>query len=114
MKKIILGLCALTLLIIACQDNSQDSINQEDFSQIEVDMSDFYVYTDTETDDLLKSANENERNCQSMQVLNRQLKENPGLERKMYNVELHTRKFLAGKGKPTNPGSGGGDTEMLM
>lgn len=106
MKKIILGLCALTLLVIACQDDSNDSIIQEEFSQIEVDMSDFYVHTDPE--DFSKSAVENERKCHSMKVLNEKLKHNPGLEQKMYNIEKHTRQAIAFKGKPSNPGGGNG------
>jgi len=105
MKKIILGLCALTLLVIACQDDSNDSIIQDEFSQIEVDMSDFYVHTDP--DDFSKSAVDNERKCHSMKVLNEKLKQNPGLEQKMYNIEKHTRKAIAFK-KPTNPGGGNG------
>ena len=114
MKKLILGLCALTLVVIACQDDSNDSIIQEEFSQIEVDMSDFYVYTD---DAISKSSNgANKDKCHSMQVLNRQLKENPGLEQKMYNIEKHTRQAIAFKGKPTKPGGGngggGGDTDI--
>jgi len=114
MKKIILGLCALTLLIIACQDDSNDSFIQEDFSQIEVDMSDFYVHTDSPI--LKSSQGANADKCHSMQVLNRQLKENPGLEHKMYNIEKHTRQVIAFKGKPTKPGGGngggGGDTDV--
>ena len=58
-----------------------------------------------------KNAN---KSCASMTVLNRQLNENKGLE-KMYNIELQTRKFIAGKGKPTKPGGGGGgggDTDV--
>ena len=109
MKKIILGLCALTLLVVACQDDSNDSFIQEDFSQIEVDMSDFYVHTDNTITKSSQGANEDR--CHSMQVLNRQLKENPGLEKKMYNIELQTRKAIAAKGKPVKPG-GGGDADV--
>ena len=113
MKKLILGLCALTLLVIACQDDSNDSFIQEDFSQIEVDMSDFYVHTDNTITKSSQGANEDK--CHSMQVLNRQLKENPGLEQKMYNIEKHTRQTIAFKGKPTKPGGGnggGGDADV--
>jgi hypothetical protein len=107
MKKLILGLCALTLVVIACQDDSSDSFIQEEFSQIEVDMSDFYVHTD---DAISKSSNgTNKDKCHSMQVLNRQLKENPGLERKMYNIEKHSRQAIAFKGKPSKPGGGNGN-----
>ena len=109
MKKLIFGLCACTLLIIACQDDSSDSFVNEDFSQIEIDMSDFYVYTD---EDITKSYNANERNCHSMKVLNEKLKQNPGLEQKMYNIEKQTRKAIALKGKPGGkPGGGGGGSD---
>ena len=106
MKKLILGLCALTLLVIACQDDSNDSVIQEEFSQIEVDMSDFYVKTDPE--EFSKSNQEDQRKCHSMKVLNEKLKQNPGLEQKMYNIEKHTRQTIAFKGKPTKPGGGNG------
>ena len=107
MKKIILSLCALTLLVIACQDDSNDSFIQEEFSQIEVDMSDFYVKTDNVVSKSSQGANEDK--CHSMQVLNRQLKENPGLEHKMYNIEKHSRQAIVFKGKPTKPGGGNGN-----
>ena len=107
MKKLILGLCALTLVVIACQDDSSDSFIQEEFSQIEVDMSDFYVYTD---DAISKSSNgANKDKCHSMQVLNRQLKENQGLEKKMYDIEFHTRKAIAAKKPAGTPGGGPGN-----
>jgi len=106
MKKLILGLCVLTLLVVACQDDANNSISEENFSQIEVDMSDFYVKTEDLNDS--KSTNEDERSCHSMKVLNEKLKQNPGLERRMYNIERHTRQAIAFKGKPSNPGGGNG------
>jgi hypothetical protein len=71
-------------------------------------MSDFYVYSDNASTD--KSAtNGKGKDCQSMVVLNRQLEENPGLYKKMYDIEYQTRKITTAKGKP---GSGGGDTPI--
>jgi hypothetical protein len=72
-------------------------------------MSDFYVYTD---DDLSSRGTENSAGdkCYSMKVLNEQLKNNPGLEKKMYNIEKHSRTVISFKGKPSNPGGGGGGT----
>jgi len=109
MKKLILGLCALTLLVVACQDDTNDSFNNENLSKIEVDMSDFFVYTDT--NESSKSASENERKCHSMKVLNKKLNQNPGLEQKMYNIEKHTRKAIALKAENAKgkPGNGGGN-----
>ena len=48
-----------------------------------------------------------------MKVLNKQLKENPGLENRMFNIEKHTRTFIAAKKPSGAPGGGnnggGGD-----
>lgn len=104
MKKLILLFFAFALLIVACQDESQEITPNQEIS--EIDMSDFYVYTD---DDVFAKSSENAKKekCYSMKVLNQQLKENPGLYQKMYNIEKHTRQFIAAK-KPTNPGGGNG------
>lgn len=104
MKKVILLIAFIAITIVACQDNSDEiSPNQE---VTEIDMSDFYVYTD---DNLFAKSSADAKNekCFSMKVLNQQLKDNPGLENKMYNIEKHTRQFIAAK-KPTNPGGGNG------
>lgn len=107
MKKFILAFAALALIVVACQNKSDQVI--PDQQEIAVDMSDFFVYTDDDTS--LKAAHgEPGHRCYSMEVLNQKLKENPGLEKRMYDVELHTRKAIAFKGKPTNPGGGGGST----
>lgn len=104
-KKVLLALLFVTVVFIGCQDNSLDIPNEQ---QEQVDMSDFYLFTD-DFQDLSKSGkNSKDKNCHSMQVLNRQLKEIPGLHKKMYDVEVNTRKFLIGKGKPTKPGEGSG------
>ena len=97
-------MAAFALLFTACEDDKIE-ITQEQ----EIDMSDFYVYTDANEDLSSKSANSKEKlkSCYSMQVLNKQLDENPGLSKKMYDIEYQTRKFIAGKGKPSKPGGGG-------
>ncbi len=103
-------MAAVALLFTACDDDSQTANHEQ-----EIDMSDFYVYTDADTDESAKSANgkNNFKSCHTMVSLNRQLKENPGLEKKMYDVEYHTRKFIAAKGKPGGGGpGGGGDTDV--
>ncbi len=113
MKKIILSLLALSLIVVSCQNDQIEAI-QEGQQEISVDMSDFYVYTDEESS--LKSHNHNGHVCGSMKVLNRQLKENPSLENRMYNIEKHTRKAIAAKkpdgaggGKPGGGNGGGGN-----
>jgi len=106
MKKFFLALTVVALTVVACQDGSDEVTPNQEVA--EVDMSDFYVYT---FDDAAKSSDSKNGlghdKCHSMKVLNRQLKENPGLENKMFNIEKHTRQFIAAK-KPTNPGGGNG------
>ncbi|HKK13025.1 MAG TPA: zinc metalloprotease [Flavobacteriaceae bacterium] len=74
-------------------------------------MSDFRVYTDVNVDEASKSSDNSKlnahRTCYTMQNLNRLLNENPGLERRMYNIEYQTREFIASK-KPTGVGGGNG------
>ena len=105
MKKLLLSMVAVALLFTACSEDSKE-INQEQ----EIDMSDFYVYTDSDEASKETNGKSNEKSCYTMANLNRQLSLNPGLEKRMYDVEYHTRKFLAGKGKPPGAGNGGGGT----
>ncbi len=107
-------MAAVAFLFAACSDDSKEAIVEEQ----NIDMSDFYVYTDS-NDDLASKENKGKGNskfCYAMENLNRQLNQNPGLEKKMYDVEYHTRKFLAGKGKPPKggggSGGGSGDTDV--
>jgi hypothetical protein len=103
MKKLIFSFAILALAVVACQPNSDKiSPNQEAAS---VDMSDFYVYTD---DASAKPTKTGVERCVSMKVLNRQLKEHPGLEKRMFNIEKHTREFIAAKKPSGNPGGGNG------
>ena len=110
MKKLIFSLAFLAFAIIACQPSADEVVPSQEASAI--DMSDFYLTTGDDLSGKSADGAHNEK-CQSMKVLNRQLKENPGLYNKMYNVELHTRSAIAFKGKPTKPGggnNGGGGT----
>ncbi|MGB5419362.1 zinc metalloprotease [Algibacter sp.] len=107
MKKILLSMAAIALLFTAC-DADKNEINED--QSVKVDMSDFYVYTDT-SDDLLSKPTKSKnkvKTCHTMNVLNKQLDANPGLAKKMYDIEYHTRSIIAAKGKPTKPGNGGG------
>lgn len=106
-------MAAVALLFTACNDDLQ-APNQE---EQQIDMSDFYVYTSVDDDVTSKQSNgkSNEKSCFTMNNLNRMLQDNPGLEKKMYDIEYQTRKFLAtkatnGKGKPG--GNNGGDTDV--
>jgi len=112
MRKFLFPLLAIGLIVAACQNNADEV--QEQKEEIAVDMSDFYVYTDENAEDLtsIKSGHEGHDascKCGSMKVLNKKLKENPGLEQRMYNIEKHTRMAIAAKaanankGKPVKP-----------
>ncbi|WP_405198978.1 zinc metalloprotease [Christiangramia sp. LLG6405-1] len=110
MKKVFLGMAAVAFLFASCeQDPTENSVDQE---VAQVDMSDFYLYTDAEADG--KKTEDDKTKCYSMRNLNRLLNQNPGLHKKMYDVEQNTRSILAkngnGKGKPGS-GDGGGTTE---
>lgn len=106
MKKLILGVAALAAFATSCSDD-QSQINPQ---EVKVDMSDFYVYTDSNLAE--RPAGEGVQTpCYTMQHLNELLSEDPGLERKMYDVEYNTRAFIASKGKPGGGGgTGGGGT----
>lgn len=88
---------------MGCQDETTDISNDQ---QSKIDMSDFFVHTD---DLEAKGPSEKDgKECYSMQVLNRQLAENKGLYKKMYDIEYATRSFIAGK-KPSGAGNGNGN-----
>lgn len=105
MRKLLI-LAAIFMVAISCQESSEEINPIQEINSI--DMSDFYVYTD---EGLYAKSEANAKNdkCASMKVLNQQLKENPGLYQKMYNIEKHTRQQIAAKGKPTKPGGGNGN-----
>ncbi len=107
MRKLIFSVAILALAVVACQPSSDEVVPNQEAAQI--DMSDFYVYTDGDLSKLANGAKADK--CQSMHVLNRQLQENPGLKNRMYAIEKHTRTFIAGKkpdGKPGGGNNGGG------
>ncbi|WP_223549729.1 zinc metalloprotease [Aestuariivivens sp. NBU2969] len=113
MKKAFLSMATLALFFTACNDDIQAPVQEQ-----QIDMSDFYVYTDIQTDLTSKfTENKNQnRTCYTMNNLNRLLDENPGLEKRMYDIEYQTRKFIATKGKPSNgggkPDNNTGDTDV--
>jgi len=109
MKKVILGMAAMAFLFASCEQDSKESVIEQ--QQAQIDMSDFYLYTDANSDG--KASENGKAKCYSMRNLNRLLNENKGLHEKMYGIEKKTRSILAksnnGKGKPGN--GGGGTTE---
>lgn len=106
MKKLFLSLAILALAVVACQNNDEVTPNQE----AAVDMSDFFVYTSDDVSAKSTKESNNGDKCHSMQVLNRQLQENPGLEQRMFEIEKHTRTLIANKGVANNGKPGGGTT----
>ncbi|WP_321282244.1 zinc metalloprotease [Marinifilum fragile] len=100
MKKLFFPLLVLGLFLASCQKESND-LKVQQANDIAVDMSDFYVYTaetaDSPTD--VKAGHEHSATCRcgSMKVLNKKLKENPGLEQRMFDIEKHTRQLIAAK-----------------
>ncbi|PTX43331.1 pregnancy-associated plasma protein-A [Christiangramia gaetbulicola] len=109
MKKVFLGMAALAFLFASCEQDPNQEITSEQ-QEAQVDMSDFYLYTDSS--DEKRSDNAAEK-CYSMKNLNRLLNENKGLHEKMYNIEKNTRSILAKSenAKGGKPGGGGGGTE---
>lgn len=106
MKKVFLGMAALAMIFTSCNKEEQStSLEQE-----KVNMDDFYVYTDADQDEAArKASNSDAKSCYSMVNLNRLLNENPGLYKKMYDIEFNTRTQIMGKGKPPSGGGGGTD-----
>ncbi|WNH08429.1 zinc metalloprotease [Thalassobellus suaedae] len=114
MKKLILAFAALSFVLTSCSNNENDITSE----QSKIDMSDFYVYTNADVDETSKltATKSPLKSCYTMVNLNRLLKENPGLEKKMYDIEYFTRQFIAGK-KPTGTpggGPGGGTTDPIV
>ena len=70
MKKLILGMAAMALMFTSCNDDQSENVDE--IAQENVDMSDFYVYTDFTANDEFKAA-EGKKNCYSMQHLNHML-----------------------------------------
>ena len=105
MKKLFLGMAAVALLFTACND---DQNNIENLDQSKIDMSDFYLYTDADTDEASRKAEGLSKSCHSAVMLNKALNENPRLYKKMYDIEYQTRKIIAAK-KPDGNGNGNGN-----
>ena len=109
MKKTLLGMAAMALLVTSCNEDKTELQEQ----QAKVDMSDFYLYTDASENGSADRGHS--KSCATMDVLNRELNENPGMYKKMYDIEMHSRQYMANAkppggngGGPGGPGSGDG------
>lgn len=111
MKKLFLFFSLIAITIVGCHDNSDESTPNNEV--VTIDMSDFFV--DTSNNDIAYRPTEDSKpeKCWTMKVLNEKLKENPGLYKQMYDIELYTRKFIAsGAKKPSGtPGGGSGGSD---
>ena len=97
----------------ACVSESVLEVNDLDtLNQIKIDMSDFYVYTDQSQNTYTNlSTNENlsQKTCFTMNNLNRLLREDNNLEKKMYDIEYNTRSLLVRNNLKPGNGNGGGN-----
>ena len=111
MKTSLFKFIVLLLVITACNNNDIETAQEP----VAIDMSDFYLYTEDLESDIASKSNDKSKfkSCFTMQNLNNKLKENPSLEKKMFDIEYHTRAVIAGKkggndiggGKPDNGGN---------
>ncbi|NQY29640.1 MAG: zinc metalloprotease [Flavobacteriaceae bacterium] len=103
MRKVLGVIFAATFLFWSCDtDSLENQIPQEEQN---VDLS-------VDANELVRIAeNTVGRQCHSMNVLERQLRENPGLLQRMQNIESHTINFEKpdGVGNGNGNGNGGGD-----
>lgn len=102
-----MGMAAIALLFTSCEKDQPEDANE--LAQQQIDMSDFYLHTDF-NDEAGKAA-EGGKSCYTMRNLNRLLKEDDKLYKKMYDIEQNSRAVLAkqensAKGKPGSGGDG--------
>ncbi len=103
MRKLFFGL-AMLAVVVSCEQDQSEPL--EEAQEIQVDMSDFTLYA--EDDGLTGKSADAAEKCHSMKNLAYRLEKNPGLAKKMYDIEYNTRKLIAAK-KPNNPGGGNGN-----
>ncbi|NQY28302.1 MAG: zinc metalloprotease, partial [Flavobacteriaceae bacterium] len=102
MKKVLGVIFAVTFLFWSCDtDNLETQIPQEEQQKVDLGV---------DSGELSRIAeNTAGRQCHSMNVLARQLKENPGMLQRMQNIETHTRNFEKPGGGNGNGNGGGGN-----
>ena len=106
MKKFLMILSASAVIFSAC-NNDQEVVIQDQTAQ--VDMSDFYLYTDSYSES--NGRGDAGAKCYSMMKLNNDLDQHKHLYNEMYNIEKNSRAFMNAK-KPDGAGGGnpgGGD-----
>ena len=86
MKKVLIATFVATFLFWSCDtDNLESQIPQEEQQRVDLGV---------DSGELSRiAANTTGRQCHSMNVLARQLEENPGMLQRMQNIESHTRLF---------------------
>lgn len=111
MKKLFC-LLALGVALVSCENDTIEQQSDEvNIASETIDLSDFSTSSDKS---LAYDAPENSRKCKSMEVLERQIKENPSLYNKMLAIEQFTRlrnakKPGGGNGNGNGNGNGGSD-----
>jgi len=108
MKKVIFTMALVGIVAVSCEKEQSPETEVLSLQEVQVDMSDFYVYTDEIESGEQTAKGNSDRSCHSMKVLNERLRSNPGLEKKMYDIEFNIRKFIASK-KPDGAGNGNGN-----
>lgn len=98
-------MAVLALVFTTCNEDKTQELNDE---QSKIDMSDFYVYTDADIEEPIGAA-EGKTSCYSMVNLNRLLNENPGLDKKIYDIKYNTRVFASNMKPGNGNGNGGGN-----
>ncbi len=112
MNKLLLVLLTLLILASCHKDNEESFAETQSLSELESLVTDFEI----EEIKILKAKH---KNCQSMKVLRDKLKANPGLARKLANIEKHTKDYIAfkkggnGNGNGNGGGPGGGGNEPI-
>jgi hypothetical protein len=104
MKKSLLALAAIAVFATGCSNDE----NSDQNTQQQVDMSDFYLYTDAYEAGTSKRV-ANGKNCSSMELLNQQLNDNPDLYQKMFDIEKSSRQFISAMRPGNGNGNGGGN-----
>ncbi len=100
MRRIVLSILGLGLVLSSCSNEEQaQAVNAESVTTSSRSAVDLPRYKD----------------CNIMEVLEKQKKDNPGLAKKMENIEKHTQRIIAAKGQQVTAkgkpgGSGGGTT----
>jgi hypothetical protein len=106
MRKLFFAMAVIAIFIMSCEPSANDITPEQ--AAIEVDMSDFYLFTNDDNLAAKGTGNASVEKCFTMKMLNIKLAENPGLYQKMYEIEKHTREFIGARKPDGTPGGGNG------